>query len=58
MQEISCLADGAWDAEEPQCSKFITVKHQISASSKFRGLKKMTYWRMLILAVLIYHGSG
>ena len=30
----------------------ITVKHLISAVSKFRGLLKMTYWRKLIFVVM------
>ena len=28
----------------------------VSAVSKFRGFTKMTYWRILVLAVMIYQG--
>ena len=34
-----------------------TVKHFISAVSNFRGSMEMTYWRILLLAVMIYSGS-
>ena len=34
-----------------------TVKHLISAVSDFRGSMTIIYWRILILAVMIYHGS-
>ena len=37
---------------------FNTVKHLLSAVSKFNGLKKMTYWHMLNLVVLMYHSSS
>ena len=34
-----------------------TVKHRISAVSNFRGMMKITYWRIFILALIIYLGS-
>ena len=33
------------------------VKRLKFAVSNFRGLMKMTYWRILILAFMIYHRS-
>ena len=32
---------------------FATVKLLISAISNFRGLMKLVYWRILILAIMI-----
>ena len=32
-----------------------TVKHLISAVSKFRGIMKKAYWRILILAFIKHH---
>ena len=39
------------------CSDKITTKHLISAVANFGGFLKMTFWRNLILAFIIYHGS-
>ena len=33
-----------------------TVNNLISAVSNFRSSMKMAYWRILILAAMIYHG--
>ena len=33
-----------------------TVKYLISAVSNFRGSMKLTYWCILIFAIIIYHG--